>query len=52
MSAEDKKILQSIKEAITVLPERKREYLQGYAKGVLDMANASKEVAVEAQVSA
>lgn len=38
MSEESKKILDSLKTAMTVLPKGKREYLRGYAEGVNTMA--------------
>lgn len=39
MGAEEKKIAQSITEAVSALPEDKREYILGYAEGVLAMAD-------------
>lgn len=39
MGAEEKKIAQSITEAVSVLPEEKREYILGYAEGVIAMAD-------------
>lgn len=38
MSEEAKKILESLKTAVTALPEGKREYLRGYAEAVNTMA--------------
>ena len=38
MSEESKKILDSLKTAVTVLPEGKREFLRGYAEAVNTMA--------------
>lgn len=38
MGAEEKKIAQSITEAVSALPEEKREYIIGYAEGVIAMA--------------
>lgn len=38
MSEESKKILDSLKTAMTVLPEGKREFLRGYAEAVNTMA--------------
>lgn len=38
MSEESKKIMESLKSAVNVLPEGKREYLRGYAEGVIAMA--------------
>lgn len=38
MSAEDKKIMQSLSEAVNALPDDKREFLRGYAEGVVAMA--------------
>ena len=39
MGAEEKKIAQSITEAVSMLPEEKREYILGYAEGVIAMAD-------------
>lgn len=39
MGAEEKKIAQSITEAVSSLPEEKREYILGYAEGVIAMAD-------------
>lgn len=39
MSAEEKKIIKRIAEAVCTLPEDKREYMLGYAEGVLAMAD-------------
>lgn len=39
MGAEEKKIVQSITEAVFALPEEKREYILGYAEGVIAMAD-------------
>ena len=41
MSAEDKKVIQSIAQAIAVLPDDKREFILGYAEGVIAMAAAA-----------
>ena len=38
MSAKEKELVKSITEAVSTLPEEKREYLLGYAEGVLAMA--------------
>lgn len=38
MSAEEKKIAQNIIDAVNVLPDEKREYILGFAEGVLAMA--------------
>ncbi|MBD5151289.1 MAG: hypothetical protein HDT16_02065 [Oscillibacter sp.] len=43
MSTEEKKIVQSIAEAVSVLPEEKQEYILGYAEGVLAMAGQMRE---------
>lgn len=39
MGAEEKKIVQSITEAVSALPKEKREYILGYAEGVIAMAD-------------
>ena len=39
MGAEEKKIVQSITEAVSALPEEKREYILGYAEGVIAMVD-------------
>ena len=38
MSTKEKEIVRSITEAVSILPEEKREYILGYAEGVLAMA--------------
>lgn len=43
MSTEDKTIAKTLAEAISALPDGKREYLIGYAEGVAAMAEAAKE---------
>ena len=43
MSAEEKTIAKTLAEAISALPDGKREYLIGYAEGVAAMAEAAKE---------
>jgi len=39
MSTKEKEIARSITEAVSILPEEKREYILGYAEGVLAMAD-------------
>ena len=39
MGAEEKKIAKSITEAVSALPEEKREFILGYAEGVIAMAD-------------
>lgn len=39
MSAKEKEIARSITEAVSILPEDKREYILGYAEGVIAMAD-------------
>lgn len=39
MGVEEKKIVQSITEAVSALPEEKREYILGYAEGVIAMVD-------------
>ena len=43
MSTEDETIAKTLAEAISALPDGKREYLIGYAEGVAAMAEAAKE---------
>jgi len=38
MSTEDRKVIQSIAQAVNVLPNDKREFILGYAEGVIAMA--------------
>ena len=38
MSVEEKQVIQTITEAVNVLPPDKRDYLLGYADGVLAMS--------------
>lgn len=38
MSADEKKLVESLAEAVKALPESKREYLMGYAEGVNAMS--------------
>lgn len=38
MSTKEKEIVRNITEAVSILPEKKREYILGYAEGVLAMA--------------
>ncbi len=39
MNAEEKKILQTIAAAVSILPDGKREYIRGYAEGVIAASN-------------
>ena len=39
MSTKEKEIVRNITEAVCILPEEKREYILGYAEGVLAMAD-------------
>lgn len=39
MSTKEKEIVRNITEAVSILPEKKREYIPGYAEGVLAMAD-------------
>ena len=43
MGADEKKLGQKIVEAISILPDEKREYILGYAEGVIAMASAMRE---------
>lgn len=38
-SMSEKEIVKSVTEAVSALPEEKREYILGYAEGVLAMAD-------------
>lgn len=50
MSANEKEIARSITEAVSILPAEKREYILGYAEGVIAMAEQTrcKELPVDA----
>lgn len=39
MSADEKKIMQTIAAAVSILPDEKREYILGYAEGVIAAAS-------------
>ena len=45
MSCEEKNIIKNIIEAVSILPEGKREYILGYAEGVITMSNGKKSPA-------
>lgn len=45
MGEEEKKIAKRITEAVSALPAEKREYILGYAEGVLAMANTGQDSA-------
>ena len=42
MSQKEKEIVQSITEAVSALPDEKREYILGYAEGVLAMTDRTR----------
>ncbi len=44
MSKEDNEIIQSITKAVATLPEEKREFILGYAEGVLAMAEQRRQL--------
>ncbi len=44
MSKKEKEIIQSITKAVATLPEDKREFILGYAEGVLAMAEQQREL--------
>lgn len=44
MSQNEKEIVQSITKAVSALPDEKREYILGYAEGVLAMADQLRSV--------
>ena len=50
VGAEEKNLGKIIAEAVATLPDNKREYILGYAEGVLAMAD--RDQAVQAQDSA
>ena len=54
MSANEKEIARSITEAVSILPEEKREYILGYAEGVIAMADQArcKDLPLDARDSA
>lgn len=43
MSTEEKKIVESLAEAVKKLPDNKKEYLMGYAEGVNAMSERKEE---------
>lgn len=45
MGTDDKKVLQIVTEAMNILPDEKREYIIGYAEGVIAMANRQRDAA-------
>lgn len=52
MGADEKKLAQAILAAVAILPEDKREYILGYAEGVIAMAGRMYGTAERAQDSA
>ena len=52
MGADEKKLVQAILAAVAVLPEEKREYILGYAEGVIAMAGRMCGIAERAQDNA
>ena len=44
MSAREKEIIQSITKAVATLPEEEREFILGYAEGVLAMAEQLRQL--------
>ena len=44
MSTKEKEIVRNITEAVSILPEEKREYILGYAEGVLAMAEQLRQL--------
>lgn len=51
MGADEKKIIQTIAEAVSILPEERRTYILGYAEGVIAMASSDRTCANEGQNS-
>lgn len=39
MGSDEKKIARTITEAVSILPAAKRDYILGYAEGIIAMAN-------------
>lgn len=43
MGADEKKLAQKITEAVSILPDEKREFILGYAEGVIAMSDAIRQ---------
>ncbi len=43
MGADEKELGKKITEAVSILPDEKREFILGYAEGVIAMASAMRE---------
>lgn len=43
MNAKEKKVARTITEAMLLLPAEKREFMQGYAEGVIAMSAAKRQ---------
>ena len=43
MGTDEKKLGQKIAEAVSILPDEKREYILGYAEGVIAMAEVMRK---------
>lgn len=43
MGADEKKLGQKITEAVSILPDEKREFILGYAEGVIAMSEAMRQ---------
>lgn len=52
MGNEEKKLCQRLAQAVEMLPGEKREFILGYAEGVIAMANELRASNAQAQVSA
>lgn len=49
MKANEKETVQNIVKAMLLLPENKREFINGYAEGVIAMGNAARLEDVQPQ---
>ena len=49
---EEKKLCQRLAQAVEMLPDEKREFILGYAEGVIAMANELRASNAQAQASA
>ena len=52
MGNEEKKLCQRLALAVEMLPDEKREFILGYAEGVIAMANELRASNAQAQASA
>lgn len=52
MGNDEKKLCQRLAQAVEMLPDDKREFILGYAEGVIAMANEIRAGATQTQASA